>query len=88
MKGVFMPQKYSGLFYMRINKLEKIHTSWGERWIVAEAKLLSSEFMIRCYLICTYVTCILRNIAGNKMKMLENLKSISESVLMSDAENR
>ena len=32
-----MPQKYSeqGLFYMRINKLEKIHTCWGERWIVS-----------------------------------------------------
>ena len=53
-----MPQKYSeqGLFYMRINKLEKIHTSWGERWIVAEAKLLSSEFMIRCQTVLnTYV---------------------------------
>ena len=51
-----MPQKYSkqGLFYMRINKLEKIHTCWGERWIRAEAKLLSSEFMMSDYVLdCT-----------------------------------
>ena len=94
-----MPQKYSkqGLFYMRINKLEKIHTCWGERWIRAEAKLLSSEFMMSDYVLdCTEYSSMHLYSEKYCEKQNENVKQkicqIDESVIrysvINDAENK
>ena len=62
-----------------VNKLEKIHTCWGERWIRAEAKLLSSEFMMSDYVLdCTEYSSMHLYSEKYCEKQNENVKSMNQ----------